>query len=389
MIKVVIIINELLFGGAQRMVVDLVNNIDSQKFEVTLILMKSKKVFSSEFKWLDYQINNKNIKIITISDQKKFKLKDLKILITTLKKIKPDIVHTFLPYAGIIGRVAAYLSGIKKIVSTQCNVPVAYSFKTYWLDKITLRLARVWVAATEGIEYGYTASVEIYNTKSYLAGRRHFTINFAIDLDKIKAVLAKVDRNQKRLELGIPLEVKLVTMTARLYAWKGPEDLIKALAQLDDDIHLALIGDGVMRKALEEQVKFLGIEKRIHFLGTRSDVFEILASSDIYVQAHRIVKDKVWIGRNSAQTEAAAFGLPSISTNVPMIEEFIQDGVTGKIVTANNPDSLAQAIKEMVANYEEAKQMGQRLKAVALEGYSIEKMVSLHEQLYQDVCLKK
>ena len=267
-------------------------------------------------------------------------------------KIKPDIVHTFLPYAGIVGRVVAFLSGVKNIISTQCNVPVAYSFKVYLLDKITLLLVKLWIAPTEGIEYEYSGSIAIYNTKAYLEGRKHFTINFAIDTVKINKALENIDRPKKRRELNIPENVKVVAMTARLHTWKGQEDLIDAMAKLDANIHLVLIGDGVMKQSLEAQVRSLDIEGRVHFLGTRSDVFEILAISDIYVQAHRIEKDKVWVGRNSAQTEAAAIGLPSISTNVPLIEEFIQDGVNGKIVESNNPEMMAQAIKWFLDNPE-------------------------------------
>ena len=160
------------------------------------------------------------------------------------------------------------------------------------------------------------------------------------------------------------------------------------MAKLDANIHLVLIGDGVMKQSLEAQVRSLDIEGRVHFLGTRSDVFEILAISDIYVQAHRIEKDKVWVGRNSAQTEAAAIGLPSISTNVPLIEEFIQDGVNGKIVESNNPEMMAQAIKWFLDNPEETKQIAKKLQVEATKGFSIERAVSLHEQLYADLYSK-
>ena len=65
MIKIVIIINELLVGGAQRVVVDLVNNIDINKFEINLILLKSQKAFSSNLKWLDEEIDKNKINFIT------------------------------------------------------------------------------------------------------------------------------------------------------------------------------------------------------------------------------------------------------------------------------------------------------------------------------------
>ena len=106
------------------------------------------------------------------------------------------------------------------------------------------------------------------------------------------------------------------------------------------------------------------------------------------MQAHRIEKDKVWVGRNSAQTEAAAIGLPSISTNVPLIEEFIQDGVNGKIVESNNPEMMAQAIKWFLDNPEETKQIAKKLQVEATKGFSIERAVSLHEQLYADLYSK-
>lgn len=385
MIKVAIIINELLVGGAQRIVVDLANHFDTDKFEINLILLKSKKAFAQDRKWLDHEIVNPKIKIITISDQARFSFKDLKKLWSVLKSIKPDVVHTFLPYAGIIGRPIAWLAGIKNIVSTQCNVPVAYSFVTRLFDRLTLIFAKLWIAPTDGIEYEYAKSIEIYNTVAYQAGRRHFTINFATNVDKIKEVLSNVNIATKRKELGIPQEAQVVTMTGRLHAWKGQEDLVEALAKLPENVHLVLIGDGVMRDSLEQQAESLGIKDRIHFLGTRDDVFEILAVSNIYVQAHRKEKGQIWIGKNSTQVEAAVVGLPSISTNVPLIDRFIEDGITGKIVEANNPDMMTEAISWILKNPEKAQNMAKKLQTIAADGHSMSTAATLHQQLYIDL----
>jgi len=87
----------------------------------------------------------------------------------------------------------------------------------------------------------------------------------------------------------------------------------------------------------------LGINDRVDFLGARTDVAQLLASSDIFVLASRFE------GLPISILEAMRAGLPVVATNVGGVRELVDDQ-TGILVPAGDPSSLAAAIRELIAN---------------------------------------
>jgi len=381
--KVLILVNELLLGGAQRIILDISRNINKDEFDLLVVYLKSHDNFGLDVKNLSNDIAEFGVRVIGLNGKKKFTFLEYQKLLDLLKTEKPDVLHTFLPYAGIIGRIAGRFIGIKKIISTQCNLPVAYSFKIYWLDKITLPLAHVWTGATEGIEQLYGGSAALFKRDLWEKGRRHFTIVAGVDLPVFDKTFESVDRKTKRKEIGVPESPILVTMTARMIPWKGHADVVEAMTYLPNNFHLILIGWGVLEGDLKKRVNNLGLGERVNFLGVRNDVTEILAITDIYVQAHsRALDGKIWMGPNTSQMEACAARIPSISTKVPLIDCLIEDGVTGKLSLPNNPKDLARSIKYMVDHHQEAKFMAENARKRVEERYSVDSMVKSYQLLY-------
>ena len=382
-IKVVILINELLRGGAQRIVVDIARGLDKEQFDLHVTFLKAENVFPAETKSLLNELLMTGVKVTSLGGRQRFSLSEFESLRKYLRHEKPDVLHTFLPYAGTVGRLVARAAGVRAIISTQCNVPVAYTPKVFWLDKLTLPLATAWTAATEGIEQSYGQSVAYLSSAAWQSGRRHFTIVAGVDPVAIQAGVNKVDRMAKRAELGIPATATLVTMTARLISWKGHSDVVDSLAHLPATVHVAFIGWGPLHETLTNRATALGVADRVHFLGSRSDVYEILAASDLYVQAHSVAPNgEVWRGPNTAQMEAAAAGVPMVSTAVPLVEELVRDGVTGKLTPTNDPVHMAASIQWLMDHPAEAQQMAAAAKALVAERYSLRAMVAQYGELY-------
>jgi glycosyltransferase involved in cell wall biosynthesis len=295
-------------------------------------------------------------------------------------------VHTFLPYAGTIGRVIARLAGVKRIISTQCNVRVAYSLREYWMDRLTLPLVHAWTATAEGIEMEYGSSVAYWGKQAWGEGRRHYTIAGGVDCSAIEAAISRLDRTAKRAEIGLHGGDVMVMMTARLVSWKGHEDIIDAMALLPANMHLYLAGWGDRHQALVQRTHDRGIQDRVHFLGSRSDVYELLGAADVYVQSFsRTPEGRIWMGPSLSQMEACAAGVPSVSTAVPLIERLIEDNVTGVLALPNNPSDLARAIQYIRSHPHEAQQMAERARARVDQRYSIRAMVSAYQSLYEHV----
>lgn len=386
-VKVAILVNELLRGGAQRIILDMVRGLDRADFEIVVVCMKDAGVFGEHGATsLHASFEATGVRVVSVAHRREWSFGEFFRLYTILRAEAPDIVHTFLPYAGVIGRVIARMAGIQKTISTQCNVRVAYGFKEYWMDRLTLSLAHAWTAAAEGIEMEYGGSVTYWSEQAWQEGRRHYTLTGGVDCSAVDAALSHLDRAAKRAELGLRDGESMVMMTARLVSWKGHEDIIDALALVPPNMHLYLAGWGNRHQTLVRRAESLGIQDRVHFLGSRSDVYELLGAADVYVQAYsRTPEGRVWMGPSLSQMEACAAGVPSVSTRVPLIERLIEDGVTGKIAELNDPKSIAAAIEWIVGHPVEARRMAKRARTRVEENYSIRSMVSAYRSLYEHI----
>lgn len=389
-IRVLILVNELLRGGAQRIVADLACNFDLNKFEVSVVYLKSHKVFGSNQETLIGEFKDAGIQVTSLEGKQKFSFGEVWHLYKFIRQVKPDILHTFLPYSGVVGRIIGRLARVPIIIATQCNLPVAYDKRTYWIDRLTLFLATAWIGANEGIEISYGKSSSKFSVEKWKKGRRHFTIVAGVNLPHFDKCLKEINANNERAKLGIPGDATTVMMIARLIAWKGHDDLINSMQYLPKNIHLVLIGWGPMDESLQKLVCDLKIQERVHFLGARSDIMELLSMADIYAQTHKYNKEgNIWIGPNTSQMSGCAARIPSISTSVPMIELLIENEVTGVLAEPNNPKDIARAIQYLLDNPKEAHLFAQAARSRVEERYSVTAMVRSHQDLYSTAFLGK
>jgi len=242
----------------------------------------------------------------------------------------------------------------------------------------------VWTGAAVGIEEAYGGSSKPFSEKEWSNKRRHFTVVSGVDIEHIEGVIGRTDISAKRREIGIQESKRIVSMTARLISWKGHDDLLEAFVSLPKDTELVLIGEGPRRKTLSEKADSLGITKRVHFIGDRTDVFELMAISDVYVQTYSRNKDgSIWKGPNTSQMIAAASGVPAVSTNVPLIELFMTDGIHGRLAKINDSKDLAQKINYLLEHKEDAKKLARNAKEMVREKYSLDAMVGSYEKIYR------
>ncbi len=382
--KVMILINNLLHGGAERMVFDIADKIDKSKFDLRVVYMKDHKYFKGGNKTFLEDIEKLGVKVTCLGGKNKSAVRESIALWKLLRTEKPDMLHTFLPYAGTIGRVVGRLTGIKTIISVQCNLKMASSGKVYFLDKLTLPLATVWTAAARAIEEEYSIDSQAFSDELWNKGRRHFTVVSGVDIEDIEKVVHSTNKIEKKKSIGIQEGNKVVAMTARLISWKGHEDLIRAFALLSHNTELLLIGGGPKLEEFQAIAREQGVFERVHFLGNRADLFELMAITDVYVQSYARASDgSIWKGPNTSQMVAAGAGVPAVSTEVPLIETFMQDDITGKIAQVNDPKDLAVQINYLLQNEEKAKEMAANALAMVKEKYSLYAMVKAYENIYE------
>lgn len=142
---------------------------------------------------------------------------------------------------------------------------------------------------------------------------------------------------------GLDLFGYVVVTAGRLVPWKGINQLIEVVSQMDD-INLVIIGNGPEEDNLRSLSIKLELENRVKFLGSvsQSDVLRYLRAADIFVL------NSTYEGLPHIVLEAMSVDTPVIATRVGGISEIIEDGVNGVLIELNNKAQLKEAIEQML-----------------------------------------
>jgi glycosyltransferase involved in cell wall biosynthesis len=161
-----------------------------------------------------------------------------------------------------------------------------------------------------------------------------------IPLERIRTV-SPGTRQRMREELDISGDSAVIAMIARLYAEKGPREMIEIMSMVSKarpDAVLVLAGDGPERASCESLARTLGLERVVRFLGNRDDVPELLAAADLVViPSHRE-------GLGLSAVEALAAGKPVVAFDVGGLREVVSDGASGRLIPAGDQRAFADAV---------------------------------------------
>ena len=164
---------------------------------------------------------------------------------------------------------------------------------------------------------------------------------------------------------------------------KGIDVLIEAfhiLSKRLKNLQLRIVGDGEMREELTKRINFLNLGPRVKILGyvPYHLVKDQLLDASVFVLPSRSE------GLPNALLQAMAAGLPIVTTRVGGIPSLIRDGENGLLVTADNPEELAEAIEKLLMNRDLAERLGKNARRKA-EEYRIKRIVKLYEELFEHV----
>lgn len=192
-------------------------------------------------------------------------------------------------------------------------------------------------------------------------------------------------RARLRAELGLPTSTVLVGAAGRYHVQKDWPNFFRAAARVRrelPEVHFVGIGRGVTH-ANEEIVRALyglGLRARFHLLGERHDMPQLLSALDLFVSS------SLNEGFSNVLGEALACGLPCVSTDAGGARELLsqlgEDG-HGLVVPRMDSVALGRAIVRVLSLPESAQtRLSQRGRALIVEGYSLEAMVSRYAQVY-------
>jgi glycosyltransferase involved in cell wall biosynthesis len=287
-----------------------------------------------------------------------------------IRRVKPDLVHTWLFPAGLYGRWAARAGGVKHLVATEHNID---RWKSGWQWRADRRLAR---SADRFVVN--SCAVRANCVAHGLPADKITTIHNGVEA----ALAGDVSRAELLAELQCPADARLIGVVGRLVPQKRVKDLIWAadlLRVLHDNLRLLVIGQGPERSTLERFACLASDLDHIRFLGQRDDVWRILPHLDVFWNGsgHE--------GQSNAIMEAMAAGVPVVASDVPGNRELVAPGESGFLVPVAGRAARARATDQI---FNDAG-LRARLGAAACERmrchFTIEENVRRHEELYRNV----
>ena len=237
-----------------------------------------------------------------------------------VRRYRPDVIHTHLSKAGLLGRTVALA---------------------------TSRALRVHTfhGTVFGVYFGSTTSGAIVRTERFLGHHSHAVVALSDrqrqELERFAPAQSDEARRTARIALGIPQDVVVVLAIGRLVPIKRLDCLIDAMALVAPvvpDVCVYFVGDGSERNDLEDRVAVAGLTDRMFFRGWSSDSPSWYAASDVVA----LTSDRE--GTPLALIEAAASGRPVVATDVGGVSNVVVDGQTGFVVSAADTSGLADRI---------------------------------------------
>jgi glycosyltransferase involved in cell wall biosynthesis len=368
-IQVLLFITELSIGGAQIALLRLLKHLNRNQFEPWVICL-----YNGDGA-LARQIKDLNISIFDLGMTKKYRWDAFLKLWLLLKKIHPQILHTWMFHANIPGRIVGRLANIPIVISSERTMGQEGSFRRI-TNRLTAYLADAIICVSRTV-------LEFSKVRIGLPASKLIQINNGIDFDAIDFSL---DQVQARTQYGLPSTGFLIGAIGRPRPVKGYDVLLNAFANLvtlEPDLLLLFVGDGPDRKKLEFKAQQLNLPPRVRFMGDQSEIHKLLPALNI------LVSSSFHEGMSNVILEAMAAGLPVVATAVGGTPEVVVDGETGLLVPPGDPEALSQAILKLIQNPKMRKKMGLAGRERVKKHFTIQETVHQTEKLYLKLLAEK
>lgn len=361
--RVLHLITRLPIGGAERMLLGVLRNLDATRFDSVVCCIQDRGELADEVESLGIPVH-----ALGLMERGGFDRQVVPALRRLISEQKVELVHSHLYHANLYGRLAAWRQGIPIIAS----VHNTYSKRKWHRHLINRLLARRAFRITAG-----SADVERdILTHDHVAPEKVVRLPNCIDLDRVMTPLTSAAAKQ---QLGFGAAEMVIGTVGRMEEQKGHAFLLDAFAGLRRmpglaglSLRLLVVGDGRLKAQTERDAARFGIASACHFPGSIKDLADVYRAIDIFVMP------SLWEGLSLAMLEAMASGLPVIATDVGGAHDVLGDGLRGVLVAPGDAGALGQAICDLLVDAERRTAIADAGSKHVREHYSV---VALSRQL--------
>jgi len=376
-LRLVFLIRSLDFGGAERQLLLLTRNFPRTNFEFSVVCFyENGKLFR--------QFADAGVTVIPLDKKGRWDIFPFLFRLNRqIRKIKPDVIYSFLAVPNILGAFmkiinpgVCLLMGVRGSSRDLNQYDWLYRL-SFWLESRAARFANAIIVNSH-------AGFEQY-TKTGFPASKMTVIQNGIDTESF--VKETESGKHLRLEWGVPVDAPLVGMIGRLDPVKDHSTFIEAagiVKQSMPQVRFVVIGDGPTEYLdhLKGQAGELGLTGCIRWENTRPIIQPVYNALDILCLSSKGEGFPNVIG------EAMACGVPCVATGVGDIPEIIGD--TGFIANPGDPSSLAEGINKMLSRTPgERHHLGERASARIRTLFSVDKMVQDTVRVIQTSAGKK
>jgi len=375
--KIIIIITGLKRGGAETILFELLKILKYSSLNLHVISLTGKGVVYNDIIELGVPVS------VVGGKRGSFSILSFFRLLSLLREIKPDIVHTWMYHADLFGGLAAKAAGINKIIWSIHNTNLDKD-KTKIVTRMIVRMCIVvssWVpsdilscskkSSQEHIRIGYPKRKMVIIPNGFDTSRYRPTKEFR------KTLLNEISAQE---------DIFLIGHMGRYDPVKNHIGFIRAASILHKKIpktRFILAGDGVdgNNKELNALINSLGISKMVHMLGYRSDTSRIIPSLDILVSSSHGEAFPLVVG------EAMSCEVSCVVTDVGDSSYLV--GNTGKVVRPNNIHELSGAIESLLQmKVKDRQYLGKIARRRIIENFDIRIVAKQYKVFYENVVSK-
>ena len=358
---ILIVIDQLGVGGAERQLAEILPRLDRKKYQVLIYTLSANGPCAKK-------LREKGIKVISSSCSKFLLPLSMLKLIRISWKYRPAIIHYYLPKAYLVGSICARFSPKAKLIMSRRSLNV-YQNKHPYLARIEKKCHRA-------------MHLILANSKAILNELIH---NENVPERKTRLIYngVRIDQINSPIKNSTPKTLILI-IVANLFPYKGHVDLLKAFSIAKNDLpsnwQLLCVGrDEGMLTALKVQSKDSFLDDHVQWLGEREDVSQLLSIADIALLCSHQE------GFSNSVLEAMAAKLPLVVTDVGGNSEAVINGETGIVVPSKNPQALSKAIVKLSNDKKLRIDMGEAAYQRANQYFSIQRCVESHHAVYSEL----